>query len=177
MLVTTITIIALNCWGASGIQNPLLEGQKFSPVREHSIIITSSGFVPKHLSLFEGETLRIFLTTTEERQGCLIIPALDIFLGTSPGKVSSTEVTFTSAGRYDYYCLEDKREEGDSGSESEKRLTGTITVLRPNHKKERFPSSSFSPHRAPASESLSFGEEQDAWARDSWNDPWMPREF
>jgi plastocyanin len=98
-----------------------LYGQVFhrfnTPLREHSIIATKDGYFPDHISIFEGEKLRIFFTSTSEVSSCLKIREKKLFLSAKKGGLAEGEVTFNSAGVFEYYCPAEN-------------LKGTITVLR-----------------------------------------------
>ena len=98
-----------------------LYGQVFhrfnTPLREHSIIATKNGYFPDHISIFEGEKLRIFFTSTSEISSCLKVREKTLFLSAKKGTIAEGEIIFNSAGVFEYYC--------PAGN-----LKGTITVLR-----------------------------------------------
>ena len=124
------------------------------------MVLSPEGFVPDQLALFEGERLRLFLATTESREGCLIIPEFGVFLGVLPGSISSAEIVFERAGRFRYHCPG----KGRSGLSAE----GFITVLKRGEKKGRGGRS-----RNPAS----ISGEGFTWRGMEVGDDWMPREF
>jgi len=94
------------------------EFHKFQvPLREHSIIATDDGYFPDHISIFEGEKLRLFFTTTSKVPGCLKIREKKLFLSAKKGSLAEGEITFKHSGVFEYYC--------PAGN-----LKGTITVLR-----------------------------------------------
>ncbi|RLA63065.1 MAG: hypothetical protein DRQ88_07405 [Epsilonproteobacteria bacterium] len=87
------------------------------PLREHSIIATKSGYFPDHISIFEGEKLKLFFTTTSNIPSCLKIREKKLFLSAKKGTIAEGEITFKHSGVFEYYCPAGK-------------LKGTITVLR-----------------------------------------------
>ena len=98
-----------------------LYGQVFhrfsTPLREHSIIATNEGYFPDHISIFEGEKLRIFFTSTSEISSCLKVREKKLFLSAKKGALAEGEIIFNNPGVFEYYC-------------PAKNLKGTITVLR-----------------------------------------------
>jgi len=88
-----------------------------TPLREHSIIATKDGYFPDHLSIFEGEKLRLFFTSTSENSSCLKIREKNLFLTAKSGIIAEGEIIFKNPGVFEYYC--------PAGN-----LKGTITVLR-----------------------------------------------
>lgn len=75
-----------------------------APYREVSIIVTDEGYYPRKISVFQGEKVRFFVTSTTDNPGCMIIPEKKIFLSARKGKVSETEVYFEKDGRWRFYC-------------------------------------------------------------------------
>lgn len=127
-----LLLLVLNSWAwALGPQNPIMQAKKFTPTREYSIIVGQEGYFPKHLSLFEGERLRLFLTSTTAEEGCLIIPEHNLFLAAHQGSISAGEVTFTVAGSYPFHCPSKKSFNG--------KIMGTITVLKKPNEPSRAP--------------------------------------
>ena len=91
---------------------------KFSrPLREHSVIATKDGYFPDHISIFEGEKLRLFFTATSELPSCLKIKEKKLFLSAKKGSIAEGEILFKNAGIFEFYCPAEK-------------IKGTITVLR-----------------------------------------------
>lgn len=86
------------------------------PVREHSIIVTDEGYYPKQISLFEGEKLTIFLTSTLKNPSCLMLPQKNIFLAARRGEITEGTIYFNKPGIYWFYCPTGK-------------IKGKITVL------------------------------------------------
>ncbi len=75
-----------------------------APYREIAIIVTEEGYYPQKISVFQGEKVRFFVTSTTDTPGCLIIPEKEIFLSARKGKVAETEVYFEKDGRFKFYC-------------------------------------------------------------------------
>jgi len=98
-----------------------LYGQVFhkfsSPLREYSVIATADGYFPDHLSIFEGEKLRLFFTTTSDAPSCLKIREKKLFLSAKKGSIAEGEILFKNAGIFEFYCPAEN-------------IKGTITVLR-----------------------------------------------
>ena len=74
------------------------------PLREISVIVTPEGYYPKSISVFQGEKVRFFLTSTEEDANCMIVEDHKVFLAANKGKISETEVIFEKAGDFPIYC-------------------------------------------------------------------------
>lgn len=89
------------------------------PTREVSIIVTKEGYYPKHLSVFEGEKVKFFVTSTVEEPNCLIIEGHKVFLAANKGKVTEGETVFKNAGEFAFYCPSSKND-------------GKVVVLKKN---------------------------------------------
>lgn len=89
------------------------------PTREVSIIVTKEGYYPKHLSVFEGEKVKFFVTSTVEEPNCLIVEGHKVFLAANKGKLTEGEVMFESAGEFAFYCPSSKND-------------GKVVVLKKN---------------------------------------------
>lgn len=93
------------------------KAKKFEvPKRDYSVIISDEGYYPKHISIFEGEKIQFFVTTTTDTPSCLMIPEKKIYLAARPGKISEASAYFDKPGIYKYYCPTGK-------------ISGRITVL------------------------------------------------
>ena len=92
------------------------------PSREISIIATDEGFYPKNFSVFEGEKIRFFITSISEGPSCFVLAEHDLFISANRGLIAEGEITFSKAGREEFYCPANKKR-------------GTITVLK--HKRRR----------------------------------------
>lgn len=88
-----------------------------TPYREVAIIVTEEGYYPEKISVFQGEKVRFFITSTTDIPGCLIMPDKEVFLSARKGKVSETEVYFEKDGRFKFYCPSGK-------------MNGHITAIR-----------------------------------------------
>ncbi len=87
------------------------------PNREISIIVTKEGYYPKSLSVFEGEKVKFYVTSTVEGPDCLIIESHKVFMAANKGKVSEAEAVFDKPGQFAFYCPSSKND-------------GKIVVLR-----------------------------------------------
>lgn len=94
------------------------------PRRELSIIVTDHGYYPDQISVFEGEQVKFFLTSTVKEKGCFIMNTHNVFLSAQKGQVTEGEATFKKAGRYRFYC--------PTGS-----MKGHITVLQRKSEQDR----------------------------------------
>jgi plastocyanin len=89
------------------------------PTREVAIIVTKEGYYPKHLSVFEGEKVKFFVTSTVEEPNCLIVEGHKVFLAANKGKVTEGEAVFENAGEFAFYCPSSKND-------------GKVVVLKKN---------------------------------------------
>lgn len=87
------------------------------PTREISIIVTKEGYYPKSLSVFEGEKVKFFVTSTVEDPSCVIVESHKVFMAATKGKVTEGEAVFDKAGEFAFYCPSSKND-------------GKIVVLR-----------------------------------------------
>ncbi len=74
------------------------------PLREQSIIISENGYYPNKLSVFKGERVRFFITSTLAKQSCFNIPAKNIFSSPQKGEIIEREVVFDEAGTFVVNC-------------------------------------------------------------------------
>ncbi len=74
------------------------------PKRHLSIIASKEGFFPESITVFKGEKVTIYLTTTEESPSCLIMADKNVFMSAQKGKVSEVQVFFDKNGRVPFYC-------------------------------------------------------------------------
>ncbi len=85
-----------------------LDGEKTQPTREISIIVTKEGYYPKSLSVFEGEKVKFYVTSTLDEPHCMIVEGHKVFLAANKGKVTEAEATFDKAGSFAFYCPSSK---------------------------------------------------------------------
>jgi len=78
--------------------------------REIAVIVTKEGYYPKSISVFEGEKVKFFVTSTVEEPNCMIVEAHKVFLAANKGKIAETEVTFDKAGEFAFYCPSSKND-------------------------------------------------------------------
>lgn len=84
------------------------EASKAQPTREISIIVTKEGYYPKSLSVFEGEKVKFYVTSTLDEPHCMIVEGHKVFLAANKGKVTEAEATFDKAGSFAFYCPSSK---------------------------------------------------------------------
>lgn len=86
-------------------------GQKsVQPTREISIIVTKEGYYPKSVSVFEGEKVKFYVTSTVEEPNCMIVESHKVFMAANKGKVTEAEVVFDKAGEFAFYCPSSKND-------------------------------------------------------------------
>ncbi len=95
----------------------MAENASAPPTREVSIIVTKEGYYPKTLSIFEGERVKFYVTSTVEDPDCLIVESHKVFMAANKGKVSEAEAVFDKPGQFAFYCPSSKND-------------GKIVVLR-----------------------------------------------
>ena len=78
------------------------------PKRHISIIVTPEGFYPKSISVFEGERVRFFVTSTMDTPSCFMLNEKELFLSASKGRVTEGEVYFANAGDFEFHCPSSK---------------------------------------------------------------------
>jgi hypothetical protein len=88
----------------------LAEDETKRPRREISVIVTKEGYYPKSLSIFEGEKIKFYVTSTIEAPSCLIVESHKVFMAANKGKVSEAEAYFDKAGEYAFYCPSSKND-------------------------------------------------------------------
>jgi plastocyanin len=101
--------------------------EKKIPTREISIIVTKEGYYPKSISVFEGEKIKFYVTSTVEDPNCLIVESHKVFLAANKGKVTEAEAVFDKAGEFAFYCPSSKND-------------GKVVVLRKSQPKREIAS-------------------------------------
>lgn len=86
------------------------EEKKPQAVREVSIIVTKEGYYPKSVSVFEGEKIKFFVTSTVEEPNCMIVESHKVFMAANKGKVTEAEAVFDKAGEFAFYCPSSKND-------------------------------------------------------------------
>ncbi len=102
------------------------------PTREISIIVTKEGYYPKSLSVFEGEKVKFFITSTVEDPSCVIVESHKVFMAATKGKITEGEAVFDKAGEFAFYCPSSKND-------------GKIVVLRKHQPKREIASDVWMP--------------------------------
>lgn len=80
------------------------------PTREISIIVTKEGYYPKSISVFEGEKVKFYVTSTVEEPNCVIVESHKVFMAATKGKVTESETVFDKAGEFAFYCPSSKND-------------------------------------------------------------------
>lgn len=80
------------------------------PTREVAIIVTKEGYYPKSISVFEGEKVKFFVTSTVEEPNCMIVESHKVFMAANKGKVTEAEAVFEHAGEFAFYCPSSKND-------------------------------------------------------------------
>jgi plastocyanin len=103
-----------------GAKDPQMIQGPAKPTREVSVIITPEGYFPKTLSVFEGEQIHFFITSTLDTPSCFILAGKEVFISANKGRLTEATVDFKETGKYKFYCPSQK-------------FSGHVTVLaRPN---------------------------------------------
>lgn len=87
-----------------------LASETKTPVREVAVIVTKEGYYPKSLSVFEGEKIKFYVTSTVEAPDCLIVESHKVFMAATKGKVTEAEAVFDKAGEFAFYCPSSKND-------------------------------------------------------------------
>ena len=88
----------------------LAQDKKPQPIREVSVIVTKEGYYPKSLSVFEGEKVKFYVTSTVEDPQCLIVESHKVFMAANKGKVTEGEAVFDKPGEFAFYCPSSKND-------------------------------------------------------------------
>ncbi|HXH75718.1 MAG TPA: cupredoxin domain-containing protein [Bacteriovoracaceae bacterium] len=83
---------------------------KKTPTREVAIIVTKEGYYPKSISVFEGEMIKFYVTSTVEEPNCMIVESHKVFLAANKGKITEGEAFFDKAGEFAFYCPSSKND-------------------------------------------------------------------
>jgi plastocyanin len=74
------------------------------PKRELSIIVTDEGYYPVKPTVFAGEKIRLYITSTKSDPSCFIVKDKEVYVGAHKGEISEAEVVFNRPGVYETYC-------------------------------------------------------------------------
>jgi plastocyanin len=80
------------------------------PLREVSVIVTKEGYYPKSISVFEGEKVKFYVTSTVEDPHCMIVESHKVFMAATKGKITESEVVFDKPGEFAFYCPSSKND-------------------------------------------------------------------
>ena len=69
-----------------------------------SIIVSPEGYYPNSISLFEGDKVKFFVTSTTEAPDCFMVQDHPVFLAANKGKITEAESVFDKAGEYSFFC-------------------------------------------------------------------------
>jgi plastocyanin len=78
--------------------------------REVSIIVTKEGYYPKSITVFKGEKVKFYVTSTTDEADCFILQGHKVFLAATKGKVTEAETVFTNDGVFNFYCPSHKND-------------------------------------------------------------------
>ena len=84
--------------------------------REQAIIVAPEGYYPQKLTIFEGEKVKFFISSTVETPTCMMMPSHKLYIAVRKGKIAEGEAYFDKPGKYIFYCPTGK-------------IKGTVTVL------------------------------------------------
>ena len=90
-----------------------------TPTREISIIVSKEGYYPKNFTVFQGEKVKFYVTSTVEDPSCLILQGHKVFLAATKGKIAEGETVFENPGTFAFYCPATKHD-------------GVVTVIKKN---------------------------------------------
>lgn len=154
LVLTPMSVWALDYAEEQRIIDPRPERVMHKPLRSHSIIITDSGYYPNKISVFAGEEVQFFVTTTQKEQQCMMIQSHNVFASAEKGLVTEAVGKFDVPGKYKIYCPSNK-------------FSGTITVLQNQSIKEA----------AKEHASRGIASIEEASLNKGKPSYWMPREF
>ena len=106
-----IMLVSISAWA-----------QAPQPSREVSVIVTKEGYYPKNLTVFQGEKVKFYVTSTVEEPDCMLVQGHKVFLAATKGKITEAEATFDTAGTFSFYCPSSKHD-------------GKITVIKKAEKR------------------------------------------
>lgn len=93
-----------------------------APTKDFSIIVTKEGYYPSHISLFQGERARFFVTNLSDEPACVIVSQHNVFMAAEKGKVTEGEAYFDQAGTFPFYCPSTKHNGKISVIEKKKKV-------------------------------------------------------
>jgi plastocyanin len=107
----------MKLWIACFLLSTLSWAAPTVPTREISVIVTKEGYYPKSLTVFQGEKVKFYVTSTVEEPDCMLVQGHKVFLAANKGKISEAEAVFETAGEFSFYCPSSKHD-------------GKITVIK-----------------------------------------------
>lgn len=93
----------------SGPEDQAPVKKRSTGTREIAVIVTQEGYYPKSISVFEGEKVKFYVTSTVEEPDCMIVESYNVFMGANKGKVTEAEVVFDRPGEFSFYCPSTKK--------------------------------------------------------------------
>jgi plastocyanin len=88
----------------------MLSSAGAQPHREVSIIVTPEGYYPQSVTVFQGEVVKFYVTSTIETPDCFLLQGHEVFLAANKGKVTEAQTKFQHPGVYNYYCPSTKHQ-------------------------------------------------------------------
>ena len=71
--------------------------------RQISIIASQESFYPQNILVYEGETVRFYITTVSP-ESCFVIKEKNVFTGLKRGEIFEQEVQFSEQGNFSFFC-------------------------------------------------------------------------
>jgi hypothetical protein len=110
MKILLLLLFSINSWaidyGEESLENKIKLLPK--PVRDVSIIVTPEGYYPKEISVFEGDKVHFYVTSTKDDPDCFMLSEYSVFLSAQKGKITEGEAEFNRSGIFNYYCPSSK---------------------------------------------------------------------
>ena len=103
-LLKSFILISL-AFSTYALEKNYFQGENYeNPRREISIISSDSGYYPKRPTVFVGEKVRIFVTSTTDKPTCMIVKGHEFYVEAKKGEMSEGELYFNRSGIHDFYC-------------------------------------------------------------------------
>ncbi len=124
-LIIILFAVLTEAFALEDIAMQITEKKFDIPLREVSVIITKEGYYPKNITVFAGEKIRFYVTTTTDEPSCLILGGKSIAVTANKGKIVEAEAYFDRPSEFSFHCPTGK-------------IFGKLVVLSRPSKKEEF---------------------------------------